>query len=97
MTNILLPSNERDWLHPPSPREPLIWVQQIRLLYRFEAGDDAEIRRIVLHRGINIVWAKPADIDEPNPQARGRGHDVGKTSFCSLIRYLLGEDHYGNR
>lgn len=97
MTNILLPPNERDWLNPSSAREPLIWVQQVRLLYRFEAGDDAEIRRILLHRGINIVWAKPADIDEPNPQARGRGHDVGKTSFCRLIRYLLGEDHYGNK
>lgn len=97
MTGILSLPNERDWLNPSSPREPLLWVQQLRLLYRFEPDSAAEIRRVILHRGINIVWAKPADVDEPKPEARGRGHDVGKTSFCRLIRYLLGEDHYGNK
>ena len=45
---------------------------------------------------MNIIWARPADPDEADPAARGRGHDVGKTSFCRLIRYLLGEEHFGN-
>jgi septal ring factor EnvC (AmiA/AmiB activator) len=87
---------QRDWLNPTEPREPILWIQQIRLLYRLEADQNAEIRRVNLQRGLNIVWAKPADADEANPAARGRGHDVGKTSFCRLIRYLLGEEHYGN-
>src|SRR5437867_2400668 len=87
---------KRDWLCPSAPREPMLWIQQIRLLYRLEADQNAEIRRINLLRGLNIVWAKPADPDEADPAARGRGHDVGKTSFCRLIRFLLGEEHYGN-
>lgn len=87
---------DRDWLKPGVPEEALLWVREMRLLYRFELGKDAEIRRIPLQRGLNIVWAKPADPDEANPAARGRGHDVGKTSFCRLIRYLLGEDHFGS-
>src|SRR5690606_22577712 len=41
------------------------------------------------------VWAKPSDPDEPTPENRGRGHDVGKTTFCRLIRHLLGESRYG--
>src|SRR6266545_4753175 len=88
--------NERDWLKPSTTKEPVLWVREVRLLYRLEPGDKAEIRRVVLHRGVNIVWAKPADPDEADPAARGRGHDVGKTSFCRLIRYLLGEEHFGN-
>lgn len=87
---------QRDWLNPTEPREPILWIQQIRLLYRLEADQNAEIRRVNLQRGLNIVWAKPADQDESDPASRGRGHDVGKTSFCRLIRYLLGEDHFGN-
>ena len=87
---------KRDWLKPNTTREPMLWVREVRLLYRLEAGAEAEIRRVLLHRGVNIIWARPADPDEANPAARGRGHDVGKTSFCRLIRYLLGEEHYGN-
>lgn len=88
---------KRDWLSPNAPREPMLWIQQMRLLYRFDSDPSAEIRRVILHRGLNIVWAKPANPDESDPAARGRGHDVGKTSFCRLIRYLLGEEHYGNQ
>jgi len=87
---------QREWLNPTAPQEPALWIQQIRLLYRLETDKKAEIRRVNLQRGLNIVWAKPADPDEANPGARGRGHDVGKTSFCRLIRYLLGEEHFGN-
>jgi hypothetical protein len=88
---------ERDWLNPIGSRKPLLWIRQVRLLYRLESDPAAEIRRIILHRGLNIIWAKPAHPDETDPAARGRGHDVGKTSFCRLIRYLLGEEHYGNK
>lgn len=89
----LLP--KRDWLNPVAQSEPVVWVREVRLLYRLDAGAESEIRRVQLHCGVNIVWAKPADPDEPDPAARGRGHDVGKTSFCRLIRYLLGEEPFG--
>jgi hypothetical protein len=87
---------QRDWLQPSKTVEPVFWIREVRLLYRLEAGEDAEIRRIELHRGLNIVWAKPAAPDESNPELRGRGHDVGKSFLCRLIRHLLGEQHYGN-
>ena len=56
--------NERDWLNPSATKEPVLWIREVRLLYRFEPGDKEEIRRVVLHRGVNIIWAKPADPDE---------------------------------
>ena len=87
---------QRDWPQPTKSVEPAFWIKEVRLLYRLEAGEEAEIRRIELHRGLNIVWAKPAAADEDNPELRGRGHDVGKSSLCRLIRHLLGEVHYGN-
>jgi len=87
---------KRDWLKPSPTRVPMLWVREIRLLYRLEPGAAAEIRRVQLHPGVNIIWARPADPNEANPAERGRGHDVGKTSFCRLLRYLLGEEHYGN-
>src|SRR6187402_2379771 len=87
---------DRDWLKPSTTPDALLWIREVRLLYRFELGDKAEIRRIPLQRGLNIVWAKPSKANEPTPEARGRGHDVGKTSFCRLLRYLLGEEHYGS-
>jgi hypothetical protein len=87
---------QRNWLRPTDAVEPMFWIREIRLLYRLEAGEDAEIRRIELHRGLNVVWARPASADESNPEMRGRGHDVGKSSFCRVIRHLLGERHYGN-
>lgn len=86
---------KRDWLKPSAQSEPMVWVREVRLLYRLEAGEQSEIRRVQLHCGVNIVWAKPGDPDEADPAARGRGHDVGKTSFCRLIRYLLGEEPFG--
>ena len=89
----LIPEENRLILN--SPPEPVFWIKEIRLLNRFEPGEDAEIRRIPLHHGLNIIWAKPSDPDEPDPAARGRGHDVGKSTFCRLIRHLLGEQHFG--
>ena len=87
---------QREWRRPKERVEPVFWIREIRLLYRLEAGNDAEIRRVELHRGLNVVWARPTAADESNPEVRGRGHDVGKSSFCRLIRHLLGELHYGN-
>ena len=89
----LIPDEKRLVLN--SPPEPVFWIKEIRLLNRFEPGEDAEIRRIPLHHGLNIIWAKPSDPDEPDPAARGRGHDVGKSTFCRLIRDLLGEPRFG--
>jgi hypothetical protein len=78
--------------------EPQVWFRHIAILRKLETGIKHEVRRIPLHRGLNILWAPPED-----PEAEVRmyedgisGHASGKTLFCRLLRYLLGEDNYGN-
>ncbi len=86
----------KDWLNPPSGVEPAFWISEVRLLSRLSADKDAVIRSIKLQKGLNIIWSEGSEVDGPTEQ-RGRGHGAGKTSFCRIIRYLLGEKHYGNR
>jgi hypothetical protein len=59
-----------------------------RLIIWEEPGK--EIRNIPLRQGLNIIWS-PDD-----GSRRGQiGHGGGKTTFCRLIRYCLGEDSFG--
>jgi hypothetical protein len=84
-------------IHPhPSRSEPNVWVSRVLLLRTREVSDGAVIRDIRLRRGLNILWA-PAE-PSPNttsPASRLTGHSAGKTTFCRLIRYLLGEERFG--
>ncbi len=70
--------------------EPLVWVRRIAL---FESLDPLiEIRSVKLGTGINVVWGiETEDAD----QHFEPGHGVGKTTFCRLIRYCLGESSFG--
>lgn len=55
---------------------------------------EAPIRDISLKQGLNIVWAEePDDEDDKRDVA---GHSAGKTSFCRLLRYVLGEKTFAN-
>jgi len=53
------------------------------------------IRDIQLSRGLNIVWAEETEDDVPSAEITG--HSAGKTTFCRLLRYILGEKTYGTR
>ncbi len=75
-------------------RSPVFWIEEIRLLRTLSPKPRQEIRRIQLRRGMNIIWAPPLDGDDPD--VRFSGHAAGKTSFCRLIRYLLGEAKCGS-
>ena len=55
-----------------------------------EPGD--LIREITLRQGINIIWS-PDSKDRQSPI----GHGAGKTTFCRLLRYCLGEKSFGSR
>jgi predicted nucleic acid-binding Zn-ribbon protein len=66
---------------------PRLWVR--RLVIWRAVGD--VIRDIPLKPGLNIVWSP--DSGRPNEPM---GHGGGKTSFCRLLRYCLGEDSYGS-
>jgi hypothetical protein len=73
--------------------EPRLWVRRIVL---WEKPGEI-IRDIPLRRGLNILWS-------PDPGAAladlgrdaGSGHGAGKTLFCRLLRYCLGEDTFSN-
>ena len=73
--------------------EPRLWVR--RLVIWEKPG--VVIRDIALRRGLNIIWS-------PDPGASkadlglnaGSGHGAGKTLFCRLVRYCLGEDTFAN-
>lgn len=84
---------------PDSGRaEPLLWFREVRLLRKLEAGEANEVRRITLRRGLNIVWAPPEEGDETELYGDGlSGHASGKTLFCRILRYLLGEQYYGSK
>ncbi|MBI1239951.1 MAG: hypothetical protein GC199_11490 [Alphaproteobacteria bacterium] len=48
------------------------------------------IRDIGLRKGLNIVWSPDPGDDATQPI----GHGSGKTTFCRLLRYCLGEDSF---
>lgn len=72
--------------------EPRLWVR--RLAIWKEPGGD-KIRDISLRPGLNIVWSPDGTDDATSEeQASAIGHGSGKTLFCRLVRYCLGEDRF---
>ena len=85
--------------HPDAGRtEPMVWVRELLLLREFKPGEENIIRRISLRPGLNILWARPRTGGErPRLGEPGVfGHASGKTTFCRLLRHVLGEPHFGN-
>jgi hypothetical protein len=48
------------------------------------------VRDVSLRPGLNIVWSPDAGTSDTEPI----GHGSGKTTFCRLLRYCLGEDSF---
>src|SRR5688572_23300931 len=78
----------------PGRREPRLWIRRVVLW----SDPETVIRDIPLKPGVNIVWS-------PDPRDTGGrraktvtagtvGHGSGKTLFCRLIRYCLGEERF---
>lgn len=86
---------EKSLTGTPAPNlpEPMFWVCELRLLHQMKVGAKNEIRRIVLRKGMNIVWAESPAPEEADKQ-RFAGHASGKTTLCRLIRYILGESRF---
>lgn len=71
---------------------PRLWVR--RLVIWKEPGGE-KVRDIELRAGLNIVWSPDgADDAALTGQTNAVGHGSGKTLFCRLIRYCLGEDRF---
>lgn len=83
------PASDRD--------EPAVWFRELRILDELSADPLKERRRMVLHRGFNVLWAAPEDPDTEQGLYRDglAGHASGKTLFCRILRHLLGEKPFG--
>jgi hypothetical protein len=89
----LFPDPEVSIILNKARHEPRLWVS--RLVIWEKPGE--MIREVRLRRGLTIIWS-------PDPGAgqaelgrdAGSGHGAGKTLFCRLLRYCLGEDAFSN-
>ncbi len=71
--------------------EPRLWVR--RLVVWSEPG--VVLREIVLRPGLNIIWSPdPAEQSNATDGQSALGHGGGKSLFCRLLRYCLGEDRF---
>ncbi len=79
-------------LKPETGRsEPRFWV--CRFVIWSEPG--VILREIRLRPGLNIIWAPDlADREVAANEEITVGHGSGKTLFCRLLRYCLGEDRF---
>jgi hypothetical protein len=78
----------------PVRSEPDVWVSRLMIFAQI-TPDSIIIRDILLSCGLNIVWAEEAE-DDSTP-AEITGHSAGKTTFCRLLRYVLGERTFGTK
>ncbi|MDI9526087.1 MAG: hypothetical protein QM299_03670 [Pseudomonadota bacterium] len=75
-------------------REPALWVKRVVIFSR-RTREPEIIRDISLQRGLNIIWAE--ELDDGPGKEEITGHSAGKTTFCRLLRYLLGEENFGRK
>lgn len=79
---------------PEGLKEPRLWVRRLAI---WEAPGGRKIRDIPLRPGLNIVWSPDGlDGDDPEESVRAIGHGSGKTLFCRLLRYCLGEQRFAD-
>lgn len=75
---------------PPGVTQSALWVRRLTI---WRAPGDP-VRSIELGPGLNFIWSPdPADVQGPR-EAGDLGHGAGKTLFCRLLRYCLGEDRF---
>jgi hypothetical protein len=73
---------------PDQRRGPPLWIRRVAL------WKDAStlLRDIPLRQGVNIIWSPDLATNEKGATP----HGSGKSTFCRLIRYCLGERHFAN-
>jgi hypothetical protein len=73
--------------------EPRLWVRRLAIWEK----PGGVIRDISLKRGLNIIWSPDPGVESAVVgRGDGSGHGAGKTLFCRLLRYCLGEDTFAN-
>ncbi|HEY0024420.1 MAG TPA: hypothetical protein VGB24_16010 [Longimicrobium sp.] len=94
----LLGIDPPDQIEPhPERHEPAVWIRRVRVLKELRPGVENIVRDVVLRRGLNIIWAPPESAAENALFQSGvAGHTAGKTTFCRLVRYALGERSFAS-
>ena len=64
--------------------EPKLWFQKLVI----RRGGERQDRAITFTRGLNIIWSERKVGDD-------RSLNAGNTSLTRLLRFCLGEDHFG--
>ena len=86
--------NPPQQLRPSAERSaPAFWVRRLRILSELKAGEEYVVRDVELRRGLNIVWAAHQSAGADNALFRDgvAGHTAGKSTFCRLLRHVLGD------
>jgi hypothetical protein len=78
---------------PSGAKEPRLWVRRLAI---WEAPGGHKIRDISLRPGLNIIWSPDGLDDGATDEVRAIGHGSGKTLFCRLLRYCLGEQRFAD-
>lgn len=68
-------------------QEPRLWVKEFAVYRDYKEG--ALIRQLSLRTGLNIIWAQESETGVS-------GHAAGKSTFCRLLRYLMGDLTFGS-
>ncbi len=77
---------------PENLKEPRLWVRRLKI---WESPGGEVIRDVELRTGLNIIWSPDGD-EDPEGGERVIGHGGGKTLFCRLLRYCLGETRFAD-
>jgi hypothetical protein len=78
-------------VQPESGRaQPRLWVRRLTIW----SDSDTRIRDIELRPGLNIIWSPDPSDQSNSGDTDYLGHGSGKTLFCRLLRFCLGEERY---
>ena len=76
--------------------EPALWVSKLAVYKNWPPSKETLLRQVIeLRRGLNILRA--LETGSTDEASRLAGHGAGKTTFCRLIRYVLGEEPAGSK
>lgn len=80
---------------PPIKESPDVWIHRVALLRRISPKPEFIREIITLRKGLNIIWAEEPESEEDSGDIAG--HSAGKTTFCRILRYALGEKTFSNK
>lgn len=90
----LIPKRDLQVTPAKDRTEPRLWVRRLVIWRDVQAEP---IRDISLRPGLNVVWSPDGTEQSVGDAALdGIGHGSGKTLFCRLLRYCLGEPRFAS-